>query len=80
MLGLVHMRDPLPKNGGDNTLDQSGMVKPELLRRIQGKPLPTATDAEPRIAAYSEYGAGGPSSDDGGRREMRKALGLWHAD
>ena len=37
------------------------MVKSELLRRIQGKPLPTATDAEPRVAAYSEYGAGGPA-------------------
>ena len=45
---------------GSNTLNQNGVVKPDLLRRIQGKPLPTATDAEPRIAAYSEYGAGGP--------------------
>ena len=48
------------EGNGDNTLDQNGMVKPELLRRIQGKPLPTATVAAPRIAAYSEYGAGGP--------------------
>lgn len=48
------------EDGGGNTLDQHGTVKPELLRRIQGKPLPTATDSEPRVAAYSEYGAGGP--------------------
>ncbi len=48
------------EDNGDITLDQNGVVKSELLRRIQGKPLPTATDAEPRIAAYSEYGAGGP--------------------
>ncbi len=52
---------PVVEECVDNTLDREGMVKPELLRRIQGKPLPTATDAEPRIAAYSEYGAGGPS-------------------
>ncbi len=42
------------------TLREDGKVKSELLRRIQGKPLPTVTDAEPRIAAFSEYGAGGP--------------------
>ena len=28
---------------------------------MQGKPLPTATSAESRIAAFSEYGSGGPS-------------------
>ena len=44
-----------------NTLDQDGAVKPKLLRRIQGKPLPKATDAKPRNAAYSEYGTGGPA-------------------
>ena len=52
--------DTISEDSGGTTLDQSGMVKSELLRRIQGKPLPTATDAEPRVAAYSEYGAGGP--------------------
>lgn len=50
----------VPQHTRGNTLGESGMVKPDLLRRIEGKPLPTATDAEPRIAAYSEYGAGGP--------------------
>ena len=35
-------------------------LTPELLRRIQGKPMPSVTAAPPRSAAYSEYGAGGP--------------------
>ena len=43
-----------------STLNEGGEVQQGLLRRIQGKPLPTATGAEPRVAAYSEYGAGGP--------------------
>ena len=30
-----------------------------MLRRFQGTPLPTVTKAEPRIASFSEYGAGG---------------------
>ena len=47
-------------NDDDSTLDANGEVKTALLRRMQGDPLPTATDAEPRIAAFSEYGAGGP--------------------
>ena len=29
-------------------------------RYMQGRPLPTVTDADPRTAAFSEYGAGGP--------------------
>ena len=44
-----------------STLGDDGNVKNKLLRRIQGNPLPTATDTEPRIAAFSEYGAGGPA-------------------
>ena len=44
----------------ESPLGDDGNVKNTLLRRIQGKPLPTATNAEPRIAAYSEYGSGGP--------------------
>ena len=43
-----------------STLDRDGRVKRDLLRRIQGKPLPSATDATPRAAAFSEYGSGGP--------------------
>lgn len=43
----------------ESTIDVSGKVKSGLLRRVQGKPLPTATHAAPRKAAFSEYGAGG---------------------
>ena len=43
-----------------STLNLKGSVKQNLLRRMQGKPLPTATNASPRAAAFSEYGAGGP--------------------
>jgi len=32
----------------------------ESLRCLQGSPLPTVTDARPRHAVFSEYGAGGP--------------------
>ena len=39
----------------------SEIVTSESLRRIQGKLLPTVTDAPPRVAAFSEYGTGGPA-------------------
>lgn len=39
---------------------ESDLINPENMRRFQGKPLPTVTSAEPRIAAFSEYGTGGP--------------------
>jgi arylsulfatase A-like enzyme len=32
----------------------------DVPRAMDGEPLPTVTDAEPRDAAFSEYGAGGP--------------------
>ena len=38
----------------------SDLITPENMRRFQGRPVPTVTSAEPRIAAYSEYGTGGP--------------------
>ncbi len=38
----------------------SDVVTPESLRRLQGKLLPTVTGADPRTAAFSEYGTGGP--------------------
>ena len=37
----------------------SNWVNPEMLRRFQGKPLPTVTTSKPRVAAFSEYGTGG---------------------
>ena len=54
-------RDEISDNiNTDSTLDSNGKLRQELTRRIQGKPLPTATNAEPRIATFSEYGCGGP--------------------
>ena len=46
------------ESGG--TLDADGTVAHDLLRRMQGSPLPTLTWAPPRAAAFSEYGCGGP--------------------
>ncbi len=42
----------------------SKWITSEMMRRIQGKPLPTATEAAPRSAAFSEYGTGGPPLTD----------------
>ena len=42
----------------------SNWITSETLRRIQGRPLPTATDSPPRSAAFSEYGTGGTALTD----------------
>ena len=63
-----------------STLGGDGLVRNELLRRIQGKPLPTATDAAPRMAAFSEYGAGGPHVTMSHLEECEKTVGLPHID
>ena len=42
----------------------SDWITSETLRRIQGRPLPTATDSPPRSAAFSEYGTGGTALTD----------------
>jgi arylsulfatase len=39
---------------------ESDIITSESLRRLQGKPLPTVTNAPSREAAFSEYGTGGP--------------------
>lgn len=39
----------------------SDVITSESLRRLQGKPLPTVTNASSREAAFSEYGTGGPA-------------------
>jgi arylsulfatase A-like enzyme len=39
----------------------SDIITSESLRRLQGKPLPTVTNAPSRTAAFSEYGTGGPA-------------------
>ncbi len=51
---------PSINDDDEGTLDSDGKLRKSLLRRIQGKPLPTVTGHEPRSAAFSEYGAGGP--------------------
>ena len=48
----------------------SDWVTSETLRRIQGKPLPTATDSPPRSAAFSEYGTGGTVLTDEALHEL----------
>ena len=49
--------DEIPRDG---VLDSDGTVRRDLLRRMQGRPLPSITGADPRDAAFSEYGCGGP--------------------
>ncbi len=52
---------PGPKVLCDN---DSRWINSESMRRIQGKPLPTATESPSRSAAFCEYGTGGPSLTD----------------
>ena len=57
--------DELPRPGPRVICNNgSEMINSESLRRIQGRPLPTATSAAPRAAAFSEYGTGGPPLTD----------------
>ncbi len=48
----------------------SDQITSETLRRIQGRPLPTATDSPPRVAAFSEYGTGGAPLTDETLRDL----------
>ena len=48
----------------------SPVINSESLRRIQGRPLPTATDSPPRNAAFSEYGTGGAPLTDESLNEL----------
>ena len=53
----------------------SEWVTSETLRRIQGRPLPSATDAPARSAAFSEYGTGGdPLTDDALKNLMDQGI------
>ena len=58
--------EELPRPGPQVSIDnESNWINPEALRRIQGRPLPTATEAKPRSAAFCEYGTGGtPLTDE----------------
>lgn len=44
-------------------------------RSMQGQPLPTVTNATPREAAFSEYGAGGPAFTIEDLRRLRQPYG-----
>ena len=51
----------LPSPGPRVLVDtNSELITSESLRRLQGKMLPTVTNSSERIAAFSEYGTGGP--------------------
>ncbi|MXX93883.1 MAG: sulfatase-like hydrolase/transferase [Chloroflexi bacterium] len=58
---------PGPRVLHDN---DSSVINSESLRRIQGRPLPTATDSPPRSAAFSEYGTGGTALTDEAMHEL----------
>ena len=50
--------------------NDSSAINSETLRRIQGRPLPTATECAPRSAAFSEYGTGGTALTDEALKEL----------
>ncbi len=54
---------------------ESKWVNPEMMRRFQGMPLPTVTKAEPRIAAFSEYGSGGKTFSQEDFRQLPTTTG-----
>ena len=58
---------PGPRVLHDN---DSPAINSESLRRIQGRPLPTATDSPSRSAAFSEYGTGGTALTDEAMHEL----------
>ena len=63
--------DELPRPGPQVLHDNdSPVINSESLRRIQGRPLPTATDSPPRSAAFSEYGTGGTALTDQALQEL----------
>ena len=63
--------DELPRPGPQVLHDNdSPVINSESLRRIQGRPLPTATDSPPRSAAFSEYGTGGTALTDQSLQEL----------
>ena len=64
-----------PDDPSAGTIGPDGTVKPSLLRRMQGRPLPTVTDAAPRDAAFSEYGCGGPAVTMSHLDDLPKPLG-----
>lgn len=60
-IGPPPREDELPPPGPLVSTDVEGAwLNSESLRRLQGRPLLTVTDARSRCSAFSEYGAGGP--------------------
>jgi arylsulfatase A-like enzyme len=65
---IVSWPEKIPEDTVDRSMANTVDIVPTLLdlqgidvpREMQGAPLPTATGAEPRDEAFSEYGAGGP--------------------
>ena len=65
---IISWPGQIPQGQSDSSMANLIDVAPTLLRlqgleiprAMQGRPLPTVTDAAPREAAFSEYGAGGP--------------------
>jgi len=65
---IVSWPGHVPQGARDDSMVSTIDIVPTLLRlqgidtpsEFWGKPLPTVTDAEPRDAAFSEYGSGGP--------------------
>jgi len=64
---MVNLIDIVP-----TLLQLQGMDVP---RSMHGKGLPTVTDADPRDAAFSEYGAGGPAYTLENLRQLDKPYG-----
>lgn len=63
--------DELPRPGPRVSCpNESYLINSESLRRIQGRPLPTATESPSRSAAFSEYGTGGPALTDKALHEL----------
>ncbi len=65
---IVSWPDHVPQGVIDHSMANLVDVAPTVLalqgldvpEAMHGRPLPTVTDAEPRAATFSEYGAGGP--------------------
>ncbi|MEM7538987.1 MAG: sulfatase-like hydrolase/transferase [Chloroflexota bacterium] len=79
----AHMRGELPRGVRDDSMVNLIDIVPTLLthqgidipRSMQGQPLPSVTDAPPRDATFSEYGAGGPAFTLDDLAEMQQPYG-----
>ena len=80
---IVSWPDKLPSDVRDDSMANLVDLVPtmfslqgiEIPRSMHGKPLPTVTDAEPRDATFSEYGAGGPEFKVSDLEKLEKPYG-----